>query len=74
MYFQPGVLNNSGGSEFVYTDPFGRNAQATPFPGSTKQEISAKNLNYGTIFGFPIDPRVNDRYHNDGGGTVHAPN
>lgn len=74
MYFQPGTLANAGGSEFLYSDPFGNNAKTTPFPGSIKQQISTKNLNYGQIFGLPTDPRVNDRVHNDGNGTVHAPN
>lgn len=75
MYFQPAVLNNAGGSEFVYTDPYGKNAQSTPFTGSVRQQISTKNVDYGRdIIQDAIDPRVIMRTHDDGGRTVHAPN
>jgi len=74
MYFQPGSLDNADGNEFVYADPFGKNAQSIPFPGSIKQQVSAKKLDYSQIFGFLIDPRVNDRSHDDGNNTVHVPN
>ncbi len=72
MYFQPPVLENAGGSEVWYTDVFGGKAQTTPFAGSVKQYLSAKNVNHNS-FG-QTDPRINDRSHDDGNGTVHAPN
>ncbi len=72
MYFQGPTLSNAGGSEVLYTDPYGRNGQSTPFAGSVKQVLSAKNVNYGD-FGV-IDPRQNDHVFDDGEGTVHGPN
>ncbi len=74
MYFMPAVISNAGGPEYWYSDPYGRNASATPFPGSIKQQISSKNLNYSTLINDSIDPRVNDRIHDDGNGSVYAPN
>jgi hypothetical protein len=74
MYFMPATLDNAGGPEYWYTDPFGENASQTPFAGSIRQQLTPANINYGTTFGVPIDPRVNDREHSDGNGTVHAPN
>jgi hypothetical protein len=75
MYFQPAILDNAGGPEFWYTDPFGRNGQTAPFAGAVKQQVTAKKLNYSSLMnGVPTDPRVNNREHEDGNGTVHAPN
>jgi len=63
-------IQNAGGAEVWYTDPFGRNAQTTPFAGSIRQVVSPVNL--------PdiqnADPRIVQREHDSGGGTVHAPN
>jgi hypothetical protein len=73
-YFKPGVLDNEGGPEIWYTDPFGRQASPTPFPGAIRQLISARRIDYSTLIGTAIDPRVTDRVHDDGGRTVHAPN
>ena len=74
LYFMPGILNNAGGPETWYTDPYGQNASTTTFAGSIKQSISSKNVNYSTLINDSIDPRVNDRVHDDGKGSVHAPN
>ncbi len=75
MYFMPAVVSNAGGSEIWYSDPLGGNAQTTPFTGSIKQQMPAKNINYSTLIGGDnIDPRVNDRVHDDGNGSVYAPN
>lgn len=75
MYFQPGILENNAGPEIWYTDPFGKNASTTPFAGSVKQQLTPKNLNYSSLIGGQsIDPRVTDRVHDNGNGTVHAPN
>lgn len=62
-------INNAGGSEVWYTDPFGRNASTTPFPGSIKQIVSPVSLTQ-----FPSDPRIVQRENDSGSGTVHAPN
>lgn len=74
MYFQPPVLENAGGPEFWYTDPYGYNASPQPFPGAVRQQVTPKNVNLSTLINDHIDPRVNNRFHDDGGGTVHAPN
>jgi hypothetical protein len=74
-YFTPAVLDNVGGPEVWHTDPFGGNGQTTPFPGSIRQWLTPARLNYSDLIGgVPIDPRVVDRIHDDGGGRVHAPN
>ncbi|GEM_PF-372180 len=75
MYFKPAIVNNAGGPTTWYTDPFGRNGRTTPFAGSVRQQIESKNINYSSLIGGRnIDPRVNNRLHDDGAGTVHAPN
>ena len=75
MYFQPGTLAHGGGTEVFYTDPFGGNATSTPFAGAIRQQVTPKTLGYSSLIGgAPIDPRVVDRQHDDGGGSVHAPN
>lgn len=75
MYFTPATLNNAGGSSTWYTDPFGGSAQTKPFEGSIRQLVTKATLNYSTLIkGLPLDPRVVDRVHDDGGGRVHAPN
>lgn len=72
MYFMPPELANAGGPEVWYTDPFGGNASTSPFAGSIKQIISSKNINFNNLG--QIDPRLSDRFHDDGEDTVHAPN
>jgi hypothetical protein len=74
MYFQPAVIRNQGGPPVWYTNPYGGAASTTPFPGSLPQRVSARNVDYGALIGQAIDPRVAQRVHPDGGGTVHAPN
>lgn len=71
-YYQGPTMNNAGGTQFVYTDPMGGNAQATPFTGSVRQMISTKNVNYLNLG--PIDPRQVDLVNDSGEDTVHAPN
>jgi hypothetical protein len=74
-YFSPAVLDNLGGPEVWHTDPFGGNGQSSPFPGSIRQLLTPARLNYSDLIGgLPIDPRVVDRVHDDGGRRVHAPN
>jgi hypothetical protein len=75
MYFQPGFVDNLGGPTVWWTDPYGGRASTTPFPGAIRQVLSAKRVDYSTLIGgAPIDPRVASRFHDDGNGTVHAPN
>jgi hypothetical protein len=75
MYFAPAVLDNAGGPSTWYTDPFGNQGSPTWFPGSIKQYLTSAKMNYSTLIGGqPFDPRVVDRTHDDGAGTVHAPN
>jgi hypothetical protein len=76
VYFKPGVTHNAGGSTVWYTDPFGRNAQTTPFPGSLKQLVSSDSVSYAAKAGTGVFETANviNMFHNDGGHTVHAPN
>lgn len=75
MYFQSGVIRNAGGPGVWYTNPYGGGASTTAFPGALPQRMSAKNINYSSLIGGQaIDPRVAQRVHADGDGTVHAPN
>ena len=62
-------INNADGAEFWYSDPMGKHAQKTPFPGSIRQYIAAID-NGGRVGGGPVLGR--DR--NYGGAGVHAPN
>jgi hypothetical protein len=62
-------ISNSDGPEFWYSDPFGRNARTTAFPGSIKQYI-AKVDNGGRNGHGP----VLGRNRNYGGTGVRAPN
>ncbi len=63
-------LRNEGGPTTWYSDPFGRNAKTTPFPGSIKQFISAVNNDYGVGVNGPVIG--GDRSY--GGPGVRAPN
>jgi hypothetical protein len=75
MYFMPATLKKAGGPITWYTDPFGDKGSDKPFPGSIKQRVTSATLDYSTLIGKqPLDPRVTDRYHDDGSGSVHAPN
>ncbi|MGE3509551.1 MAG: hypothetical protein AB7N65_11775 [Vicinamibacterales bacterium] len=74
-YVKPAILQNAGGPTVWYTDPLGGNASKTPFLGSIAQQLSDTNVNYSNLIGNrPIDPRVALRLHDDGGGSIHAPN
>lgn len=75
MYFMPARVQNAGGPEVWYADPFGRQARTMPFPGSIRHVVSAVSVHYSDLIGGrPLDPRVAMRVHTDGGDTVHAPN
>jgi HYR domain len=74
MYFMPAILKNAGGPNAWYTDPYGEQGSANPFPGSIKQRVTPGTMDYSSLIGQSLDPRVTDRIHNGGSGTVHAPN
>jgi hypothetical protein len=75
MYFKPVILRNPGGPTTWYTDPFGGRASTRPFVGALRQELGAGRIDYSDLLrGVPLDPRVSMRVHDDGRGTVHAPN
>ena len=72
MYVKPGDVQNASGPAIWYTDPFGQNAKTTPFPGSVKQYIVQRNIDYGQKFGGFVDPtKMNSDFDAP---TVHAPN
>jgi hypothetical protein len=62
-------VTNDDGPEIWYTDPFGKNAQRDPFPGSIRQFI-AKADNSGRV---AQGPQIG-RHRDYGGPGVHAPN
>lgn len=64
------VLRNEGGPTVWYTDPFGKNARTTPFPGSIRQVIAAVNNDYGVGINGPVI----GGNRNYGGAGVRAPN
>jgi hypothetical protein len=74
MYFMPPILRNARGPSVWYTNVIGQQARTTPFRGSVRQLITPQTLNYSTLIGTSIDPRVTLRWHDDGGRTVHLPN
>ncbi|HET7039741.1 MAG TPA: hypothetical protein VFH97_07625 [Gemmatimonadales bacterium] len=63
-------IRNEDGPDVWYTDPFDRNGQVTPFPGSIRQFIAKINNDRGIGMG---GPRLGeDRPY--GGNGVHPPN
>ena len=64
------VISNAGGSTVWYSDPFGRNARTTPFPGSIRQFIASVNNDYGVGVNGPVIG--GDRGY--GGTGTRAPN
>lgn len=64
------VISNANGPTVWYTDPLGRNAQTTPFPGSIRQVIAKIDNNYGV----GLDGPVFGGNRNYGGNGVRAPN
>lgn len=72
VYVQYSTVDNRGGSEFIYTDAYGRNSSASEFTGSIRQYVSTtSNTSLPELerraFGFNTD------YGAPGTG-VHAPN
>jgi parallel beta-helix repeat protein len=73
-YFQAGPINNANGPVFWYTDPYGANAQRTPFPGSVKQYIINKNIDLGSKYQGVVDTSAYGASRPYAGNGVHAPN
>ncbi|WP_287129172.1 hypothetical protein [Candidatus Cyanaurora vandensis] len=67
IFFNRTIVTNLGGVTTWYTDPFGKNAQTTPFTGSIKQYISATDNGEEVSEGVRIFRDYQDP-------TVHAPN
>jgi hypothetical protein len=63
-------VRNAGGPTEWYTDPFGRNARTTPFPGSIRQRLSSTSNDYGVGVNGPTFGGDRDY----GGKGVRAPN
>ena len=42
-------IDNEGGPEYWYTDPFGRRAQPNSFPGAIRQVVAKVNTNRGSL-------------------------
>lgn len=61
------IIANSGGLRVFYTDGYGKNGQATPFPGSIRQVVSAINNGGINLTG----KSMSGDYNAPG---VHAPN
>ena len=76
MYFQPPVIRNQRGAPvWSYRIRSGTAPSRKPFPGAIRQEVTTRHLDYSQLIaGRPIDPRVAQRVHDNGRGTVHAPN
>lgn len=72
QYVEAHRLHNNGGSQYWYSDPFGENAQNTPFPGSIRQLISPVEADL--IGKAATDPRIIQHRHDSGSRSVHAPN
>lgn len=70
MYFNQTTIKNSTGPTTWYTDPFGGNAQTTPFPGSIKQYIAQTNNTDRPT----LESQAIGANRNYGGNGVHAPN
>lgn len=82
-YFGRNRVSNQGGPEVWWTDPLGGNAVASEFPSGLKQKITPVEADIQSVQAlvqklYGSDNFLNDRalqrYFNDGGGTVHAPN
>ena len=63
-------IDNSGGENVWYTDPFGRNAKKSPFPGSIRQWVAKVKNDYG----FSVNGPAIGFNRNYGAASVHAPN
>lgn len=77
QYMSAPTLNNAGGPTVWYTDAMGRKGSTSPFPGSIKQYVSSVKADFdaaAAAAGRSQSPRIVLRRHDNGEGTVHAPN
>lgn len=73
-YFGLYEMDNAGGPNLWYTDPYGRNASRTWFPGSVKQWIGAATVR-GSDLPFPLEAEAVPFDHTScDAGRVRAPN
>ena len=72
FYFNNLTVENTGNITLWYSDPFGNNAQTTPFAGGVKQYLKPKNDPQPYPYPFESNALGSDRYY--GGDGVHAPN
>ncbi len=63
-------IDNAGGENVWYSDPFGRNAKKSPFPGSVRQWVAKVKNDYG----FSVNGPAIGFNRNYGAASVHAPN
>ncbi len=71
FYLRETTVRNSGGPEYWYTDPYGRNGQSTPFPGAICQLVGTVDNSSRPELRRRLFAR--DADYGDGNG-VHAPN
>jgi len=64
------TVRNADGPTTWYTDPFGKNARTSPFPGSIRQYLSSTNNDYGVGVNGPTVGGTRSY----GGPGVRAPN
>jgi hypothetical protein len=69
VYLAGTTLANRGGSRMVWTDPYGQNAQATPFPGGVCQLVAAADTRQAAV-----TTQVFGRNRSFDAEGVHAPN
>jgi hypothetical protein len=76
QYLAPARVFNAGGPSVWYTDVTGRKASPTPFPGALRQLVPSVEADVLKLAhdGLNIQTRIVQRWHTDGGNTVHAPN
>lgn len=74
VYMKAGTFFNAAGPTTWYSDPFGENAQTTPFPGSVKQFVTKDTIDYAASQNAFVTGTVFNEVHDDGHGSVHAPN
>lgn len=68
LFVNQNVIVNAKGPQVWYCDPYGRNARATPFPGSVEQHIASME------FTIPEPPLIFGAENSHDGPAVHSPN
>jgi len=70
VYLRETTLRNAGGQRLVWTDPYGRRASTTPFPGALCQLVGAVDTSARPA----LQQRVFGRNRSNEAEGVHAPN